>query len=93
MSTTIYEKKGRIAYITLNRPDVLNALNNQVKRELAEIWDDFRDDPEVWVGIVSSTGGKAFSVGSDVKEIAEFNAAQQAYRVDREPPLKVETEL
>ncbi len=68
MSITIYEKKGRIAYITLNRPEVLNAMSTQVKRELAEIWVDFRDDPEVWVGIISGTGGKAFSAGSDIKE-------------------------
>ena len=65
---TVYEKKGRIAYVTLNRPEVLNAMNVQVKRELAEIWVDFRDDPEVWVGVVSGVGGKAFSAGSDIKE-------------------------
>lgn len=77
MAITIYEKKGRVAYITLNRPEVLNAMNNQVKRELDEIWVDFRDDPEIWVGIVSGAGGRAFSTGSDVKEMSERQASEQ----------------
>ena len=85
MSITIYEKKGRVAYIILNRPEVLNAMNNQVKRELNEIFVDFRDDPEIWVGIVSGVGGRAFSTGSDVKEINEWLGL--AHRSLAEPEL------
>ena len=85
MSITVYEKKGRIAYITLNRPEVLNAMNSQVKRELCEIWVDFRDDPEVWIGIVSGAGEGAFSAGSDVKEFAEWDASGQSRMSESEP--------
>ena len=42
-----YEKRGRIAYITLNRPEVMNALHLEAHLELKEIWEDFRDDPEL----------------------------------------------
>ena len=72
MAITLYEKKGRIAYITLNRPEVLNAENSQVKREMKEIFMDFQDDQEVWIGIVSGTGNRAFCAGSDVKEMDEY---------------------
>lgn len=72
MTITLYEKKDRIAYITLNRPEVLNAENNQVKRELAEIFRDFQDDPDVWIGIVSGAGTRGFCAGSDIKEMAEL---------------------
>ena len=72
MTITLYEKKDRIAYITLNRPEVLNAENNQVKRELAEIFRDFQDDPDVWIGIVSGAGTRGFCAGSDIKEMVEL---------------------
>jgi len=68
----IYEKKGRIAYVTLNRPEVYNALHPPAHEELWEIWCDFRDDKEVWVGIVTGAGDKAFSAGNDLKFTAEL---------------------
>jgi enoyl-CoA hydratase/carnithine racemase len=77
MSNIIYEKKGRIAYITLNRPESLNAMTNQMKKRLGEIWFDFRDDPEVWVGIISGAGGRAFSTGSDIKEFTTMEGFGQ----------------
>ena len=69
--TIIYEKKDRIAYITLNRPRVLNAINGQMGTELHHALYDFRDDPEVWVGIISGAGDRAFSSGHDLKEDTE----------------------
>tara|TARA_Y100000031_G_C7943776_1_gene258303 strand:+ start:221 stop:559 length:339 start_codon:yes stop_codon:yes gene_type:complete len=54
-----YEKKNRIAYITLNRPEVLNALNNELRQRLQEVINDFSYDPEMLVGIVRGAGGRA----------------------------------
>jgi crotonobetainyl-CoA hydratase len=66
-----YEKKDRIAYVTLNRPEVMNALHIHAHQELTEIWNDFRDDPETWVAIITGAGEKAFSTGNDLKYTAE----------------------
>jgi enoyl-CoA hydratase/carnithine racemase len=76
----IYAKKDRIAYITLNRPRVLNALSGQLNRELHSALLDFRDDPEVWVSIISGAGDRAFSSGHDLKEdtVAGFEEAMTA---------------
>lgn len=63
-----YKKEGRIAIITIDRPEVLNAISKQMVREMNEIMADFRDDPDLWVGIVTGAGDKAFSAGADIKE-------------------------
>ena len=66
-----YEKHDRIATITLNRPQVMNALHLEAHLELKEIWEDFRDDPEVWVAVLTGAGERAFSAGNDLKVTAE----------------------
>jgi enoyl-CoA hydratase/carnithine racemase len=81
MPPIIYEKKGRVAYITLNRPEALNSLNTEAMNLLTKAWLDVRDDPEVWIAIVTGTGERAFSAGADLKEIAEATA--QAEREGR----------
>ena len=63
-----YRKEGRIAIFTINRPEALNALNTQVRRELSEAMIGFRDDPDLWVGIIAGAGDRAFSAGADIKE-------------------------
>ena len=63
----IYEKKGRIAYITINRPDAMNALGGTVPQDMREAFTDFRDNPDLWVAIITGTGNKAFSAGADIK--------------------------
>jgi E-phenylitaconyl-CoA hydratase len=65
---TLYEKRDRIAYITLNRERAGNSFNVQMCDEMAAIWTDFRDDDEVWVAVVTSSGEKFFCTGVDVKE-------------------------
>jgi enoyl-CoA hydratase/carnithine racemase len=70
-----YEKRDRVATITLNRPQVMNALHLEAHLELKEIWEDFRDDPEVWVAILTGAGERAFSAGNDLKVTAERTAA------------------
>ncbi len=66
-----YEKQGRIATITINRPEVMNALHPPANLELSAAWDDFAADPEVWVAIFTGAGEKAFSAGNDLKYTAE----------------------
>jgi enoyl-CoA hydratase/carnithine racemase len=65
-----YEKKGKIAYITLNRPEVMNALHAACHAELGEIYDDVAADPEIWVAILTGAGSRAFSAGNDLKATA-----------------------
>ena len=69
--TIIYEKKDNIAYITLNRPRVLNAINAQMSYEMHQALYDVRDDPNVWVAIITGAGDRAFSSGHDLKEDTE----------------------
>jgi enoyl-CoA hydratase/carnithine racemase len=63
----LYEKKGRIAYVTINRPQVMNALHPPAHAELTRAWDDFIADDQVWVAILTAAGERAFSAGTDLK--------------------------
>jgi len=65
-----YEKRDRIAYVTINRPEVMNALHPPANDALARVWDDFAADPGVWVAILTGAGDKAFSAGNDLKYTA-----------------------
>lgn len=67
-----YEKEGRIAIFTINRPQAMNAMNMEAIRELHEAMVDFRDDPELWVGIITGAGEKAFCSGADIKDTLPF---------------------
>ena len=64
------ERNGPITTITLNRPEVMNALHSPAHFELAEVFDAFAADPEQWVGIVTGAGERAFSAGNDLKHQA-----------------------
>jgi len=66
-----YETQGRIAIVTLNRPERMNALHPPAHFELHDIWNEFERDPEVWVGILTGAGDRAFSAGNDLKYTAE----------------------
>ena len=66
-----YEKKGRIALVTIDRPESMNALHPPATAELNAIWDDFQNDPELWVGILTGAGDRAFSAGNDLKYLAQ----------------------
>lgn len=65
--SVIYDKRGKIAYITINRPQALNACDFATYKRLSEIWIDFRDDPALWVAIITGAGERAFCAGSDIK--------------------------
>jgi len=66
--TIIYEKKDSIAYVTLNRPQALNAVNIKMRDELYEVLPALDDDPEVMVGIIKGAGDRGFSAGADITE-------------------------
>ena len=61
------EKEGRLMIVTIERPDVMNALHPPGNFELAEAFDDFAADPEQWVAIITGAGDRAFSAGNDLK--------------------------
>jgi len=67
-----YEKEGRIAIFTINRPEAMNAMNMEALRELLEAMTDFKDDPELWVGIITGAGERAFCGGADIKDTLSF---------------------
>ena len=67
-----YTKEGRTAVFTINRPEAMNAMNVQGLHELSEAMSDFRDDPELWVGIITVAGERAFCAGSDIKDMLPF---------------------
>lgn len=67
----LYEKKDGIAYITFNRPKVLNALNRKTVEELQQVLLDARDDTAVRVLILTGAGEKAFVAGADINELAQ----------------------
>ncbi len=67
-----YTKEGKIAIFTINRPEALNAMNVQATRELHEAMVDFRDDPGLWVGIITGAGDRAFCAGADIKDMLPF---------------------
>ncbi|MFB5088685.1 enoyl-CoA hydratase-related protein [Psychrobacillus sp. PGGUH221] len=68
MESIHYEEHGNIAYVTLNRPDALNAFNYDMLQELGEITETIRINPDVRVVIFTGAGEKSFSVGADLKE-------------------------
>ena len=89
MAAVIYEKKGHIAIITLNRPEALNALNADIHRELNEAMVDFRDNDDLWVASLTCTGDRAFSAGADIKGFQPGTGEAPQRR--SEPPVRADT--
>ena len=78
--TLKFEKKNSIAYVTVNRPDKLNALNMQVMDDLRAAFTAIRDDKEVRVAILTGAGEKAFVAGADIGELSKQDTvAAKAY--------------
>ncbi len=66
-----YEKRDHIAWVTLNRPEVMNAMHPPANFEGDAIWNDFLADKDAWVAILTGAGDRAFSAGNDLKYTAE----------------------
>ncbi|MGV9806136.1 enoyl-CoA-hydratase DpgD [Micromonospora chersina] len=69
-----YEKADQVARVTLDRPEVLNAMDLRMHAELAEVWDDVEADDDVRVVVLTGAGDRAFSVGQDLRERARLDA-------------------
>jgi enoyl-CoA hydratase/carnithine racemase len=64
-STT--ERDGHVFIVTINRPEVMNALHPPANAELSDVFDEFAADPDLWIAIVTGAGERAFSAGNDLK--------------------------
>jgi enoyl-CoA hydratase/carnithine racemase len=67
MPKVLYEKRDRIAYVTINRPEARNAIDPDVHQGMIETWTDFRDDDSIDVAILTGAGDDAFCAGADLK--------------------------
>lgn len=70
------EQKGQIAYVTINRPKQMNALNKETIEELNKVFTSLDADSNVGVIILTGSGDKAFVAGADIKEFADFSIAE-----------------
>ncbi len=86
LANVVYEKKGAIAYVTVNRPKVLNALNAPTWADLRVAFEDARDDAAIRGVILTGAGNKAFIAGADISELAHATAldAERASRFGQE---------
>jgi enoyl-CoA hydratase/carnithine racemase len=82
LANVVYEKRGAVAYVTVNRPKVLNALNTPTWKDLRIAFEDARDDDVVRGVILTGAGDKAFIAGADISELAHA-AAIDAERASR----------
>jgi len=76
LENVVYDKKGPIAYVTLNRPKVMNALNKATISELRAAFEDARDDSAVRGVILTGSGERAFAAGADIGEVANNTAVE-----------------
>jgi enoyl-CoA hydratase len=76
LENVLYEKKGAIAYVSVNRPKVLNALNHRTWEDLRTAFEEARDDADVRGVILTGTGDKAFIAGADISELAHITAVE-----------------
>ena len=83
LENVLYEKKGAIAYVTVNRPKVLNALNARTIAELSAAFEDARADEAVRGVILTGAGGRAFVAGADIGELATVTAVEGAEMTSR----------
>jgi enoyl-CoA hydratase len=86
LANVLYEKRNAIAYVTVNRPKVLNALNTPTWKDLRTAFEDARDDTAIRGVILTGAGNKAFIAGADISELAQVAAfeAEQSSRFGQE---------
>ncbi len=67
MPKILFEKRDEVAYVTLNRPEKMNAIDHEMHLALCDAWRDFRDDPKLRVAILTGAGDDAFCAGADLE--------------------------
>jgi (E)-benzylidenesuccinyl-CoA hydratase len=72
----LYERRGRVAYITINRPEARNAIDLETAEELSNAWAGFRDDENLWIAVITGAGDKSFSAGADLKSFISMLTGQ-----------------
>lgn len=77
LENVLIEKRGRVAIVTVNRPDKLNALNIATRRDILAAFDELERDDEVRVVVITGAGEKAFIAGADISEFAGMTAISQ----------------
>ncbi len=89
------EVEGNILKVTMNRPEVYNAIHIHMHQEMDKVWNDFAANPDLWVAVLTGAGEKAFSAGNDLKATAQGITGEMpasgfaglANRLDREKPI------
>ncbi len=90
----IHRKIEQVAWITLNRPEVLNAFNDDLRLELLRALEESRDDNDVRVIVITGAGEKAFCAGADIVEFASLTSADQIHkRFGRINPISYAREI
>lgn len=92
LQNVLYDKRDGIAYVTVNRPKAVNALNMPTWKDLRSVFEDVRDDPTIRGAILTGAGDKAFIAGADITELATLGAvdAERASRFGQEVLLLIE---
>ncbi|MGK0259294.1 MAG: enoyl-CoA hydratase/carnithine racemase [Candidatus Azotimanducaceae bacterium] len=80
MSITRFEVRDHCAYITLNRPEAMNALNPELRYALSQHFDEVESNPEIWLAVITGAGDRAFCAGADLKHRAREAEASAAQR-------------
>lgn len=96
-ATILYEKSGSVAWITLNRPEVLNAQSDELRAEVVQALEQASLDDEVYVVVITGAGDKAFSAGADISQfptrypidVVTAKARRRPYETIREMPKPV----
>lgn len=78
MPEVLFEQKGHTATFTINRPEAMNALNGAVRRGLADALTRLNEDADLWVGIITGAGERAFSAGADLLEMSQRRHSDSA---------------
>jgi enoyl-CoA hydratase len=86
----LYAKSGGVATVTMNRPEVRNAINPEMLCRLADCWQDVNDDPEVRVAILTGAGDKAFCAGADLDRLVRMMQGLRPPETEYDERLKVD---